>query len=658
MTPLRPEVVHVPYSTDPQSQHGRIIEAVRQRKKMSYDKMSDRHDAWAMAEEMHMAYVKPTENDKKREQLRKSGKPQFTTIEVPYSYAMLTAAHTYWTSVFLGRNPILQFQGMRGDSVMDERYVETVMDYQVQVGGWLVPLYIWLMDMGKYGLGVVGSYWAEDFVVNTVAEEVDVTYFGIPTGRRRVQKTIRKVPSYKGNRIYNIRPQDWFPDPRVSLANFQKGEFCGRRITDVGWHVVLRRAEDGMYYNVEEVKKRLDKRWTDYYNQGSTHLTLPDPMNSYYLPYKTDDERGAKEFVELFEMVIELVPAQWKLGKSTYPEKWVFTIANEEVVVSVRPLGELHGQFPYDAIEYEIEGYALAKRSMYDILQPLNDTFSWLVNTHMHNVRKAINDQLVVDPSRVVMKDLEDPNAGRLIRLKPAAYGQDPRTIVSQLQTVDVTKGHIQDAQMVADWMQRACGVFDNIMGAVNQGGRKTATEVRQSSTMGINRLKTACEYASAMGFTPLAMKALTSTQQHYDEEQYYRITGRQGLSPEKRLITAEDIAGQYLYVPVDGTLPTDRFAQAMMWKEMLGMFAKVPQLAQGIDMLGIVGFIAQLQGMKNFENFKIKVVPDQMAMNNVQAGNVIPLSEANRGGTGTNPDGTAAGLPQAGAVSGVGRAG
>ena len=654
---LRLDVVELRYGTPA---HDRIREAIRQRREMSRRHMGDRHRKWSEAEDTAQAYIKPTDGTLRRDLERKAGKPQYTTIEVPYSFAMLLTAHTYWTSVFLSRNPVFQYDGRHGESQDRTRALEAVIDYQLTVGEWLVPLYIWLMDMGKYGLGVVGNYWADEYAISSVTKEVPVTYLGleIPGKFRKVRETLR-VPGYSGNKLYNVRPQDWFPDPRVSVARFQEGEFCGRR-TEVGFNTVLRRAHSGMYFNIESVRQNLGK-WGMKRDDGgnSSQLIMPDAMETFYNSNGSkEDGKASKSFLDLFEMTIDLVPKDWELGASEYPEKWVFTLVNDEVVVGAQPQGLLHDRFSFDVLEYEVEGYALAKRSMLEVLDPLNKTLTWLFNSHMHNVRKTINDQLVVDPSRVVMKDLTDPGAGRLVRLKPEAYGTDAGLAVHQLQTTDITRSHMQDALIVIDMMQRLTGVVDNVMGQVNTGGRKTATEVRTSSSFGVNRLKTVCEYASAMGFAPLSLKLVSNTQQKYDGEKQFKIAGNLIRQKTPIQVTPETIKGAFDYVPIDGSMPIDRFAQASLWKELMMLFLKAPQLAASYDIPGIMGLVAQLSGVKNLDQYRIQVTPDQAVAGGVQAGNLIPLKGGmgdGAGSAGSTRDFTQ--IPQTGSISGVGRA-
>lgn len=666
MAKLRPEVIEIPFGTE---KHRMIIEAIRQRKLMSKFYMQNRYDQWAKMEERFRAYVNLTDNDIRRKSLKSQGKPQYITIDIPYSYAMLLTAHTYWTSVFLSRSPVLQYLARSGTNTNSEQAVEAILDYQVQTANMLMPLYLWFMDAGKYGMGVIGNGWYEEETVVTEIAEVPASYFGIPIpGKTKKVRQTKLIRGYSGNKSFNIRPQDFYPDPRVPVWRLQEGEFCGR-IIECGWNTVVKREQQGWYYNVEALRQNL-KTTRDYIRDpGSPQIILPAAMDTLY--YRGQPEDGAvdvtgknkKAFIETMEMTVELAPKDWGLGTSEYPEKWAFTVGNDAVILNAMPTGAAHGKFEFFPLEYEIEGYALSKRSMLEIVDPLNDVLSWLFNSHMYNVRKALNDQLVVDPSRITMKDLTDPTSGRIIRLKPEAYGTNPSESVHQLAVGDVTQQHLGNMEVVTSLMQRVLGVTENVMGMVNQGGRKTATEVRTSSTFGINRLKTNCEYMSAMGFTPWARVLLQNTQQRYDQQKQLRIAGRPMSGPQSMVVTPDDIAGEYDFVPIDGTMPVDRFALANLWKELAGAMMKIPPVAQQMDWMGIMGWIAQLGGLKNFDQFKLQVnvVPDQVAAAQARAGNVVPLNTGGQsGGTGTGGGGEsgATNVPGAPRVAGVGPTG
>jgi hypothetical protein len=604
--------------------HNKIRDAIVARKQLSQQRLAERRSAWAQQEDNYRLYVKTTDSDTTRATLKAQGKPQYVTIEVPYSYAMLLAAHTYLCSVFLSRNPVHQFMARHGQPEHATLGLEALIDYQIQVGQAMPKYFIWLHDMLKYGIGVVGTYWGEDFTQISEIVEEPVTFMGIAlSDKTRKVRKIKRARSYAGNRIYNIRPADWLPDPRVSMANFQEGEFCGR-IVEVGWNALLRGKDTGRYYNLDEAKKKA-KGLSTQRDRGGQSSTIPSAAQEF-LPSTLDTE-GIKGFYELTEMEVELVPREWKLGQSTMPEKWIFTLVNDECIIESRPCGEYHGKFNFDVLEYEIDGYNLSKRGLMEITKPLNDTLSWLINTHFFNVRKTLNDQMVVDPSRVVMRDLMDPNPGRLIRLRPEAYGSDPSTAIRQLQVVDVTRTHVQDATVIADFLQRITGATDNIMGMVNAGGRKTATEVRSSTTFGVNRLKTLAEYASAVGWGPHAQKLVQNTQQYYDEEQTYRVAGDMAPQVEPFIrVSPESIQGFWDFVPVDGTMPVDRYAMANLWKEILANVRNIPEVAQQYSVAGMFSWMARLAGLRNIEQFRVNVTTPDAITKGLQNGTLAPL--------------------------------
>lgn len=645
------------------NKHNRIREAIRDRVRQAEYAVQETSTEMSDAEEIMRAYQPATEADSRRKTKRKAGESEYTNLDIPYSYAVLLSWHTYITTVFLSRAPVLQFSGRHGEAEQQIQAVEAIMDYETQVGGHLVPFYIWFLDAGKYGVGVVGNYWDEEIIQVSEIVEEPVTYLGIPIGgKTRKKKRTKRTKGYTGNRVFNIRPQDFIFDSRVSVSNFQQGEFCGR-FADLGWNKIVMREDAGQYYNIEDLKtykSRVSSQRSGVIHRdtGSEQLRLPDAINNQNLPLW--DTMKTPSFSELMELHIELIPNDWGLGTSKYPEKWVFTLADDEVIIESQPYDALHGKFPYSVMEYEMEGYGLQKRGMLEVLKPLNNTIDWLVNTHFYNVRSVLNGQFIIDPSRVTVKDFKSEGGGRIVRLKPTAFGQPIASVFQQINTVDVTQNHMRDVAAMGDLIQRISGVTDNIMGMVNGGGRKTATEVRSSNLGGSNRLKTQAEYLSAMGFAPLIQMMLQNTQQKYDGEQMFKIAGDlMEDAGQFSQVTPEAISGFYDFIPVDGTLPVDRFAQVTMWTGLLGQMRAQPEIMQQYDMGGIFAWVAQLGGLKNIKRFRINVRPDEEILRDKQAGNLVGVKDgrgATGGAGGANPNST--GVPGAAQLPGLGPTG
>lgn len=615
----------IPFGSE---QHNKLLNAFRDRLRMGKAALQLRSQAWSANEDMLKAYLPASENDTLRAAARTGGKPQYTTLEVPYAYATMLTAHTYVTSVFLSRSPVLQVQGRHGEGQQSEMGMEALLDYQLQVGGALPPLYIWLLDPFRYGYGVLGHYWDKEVITTSNYVDEPVTFLGVPVGakKKKVLRTSEAV-GFEGNKHFNVRPQDFIFDPRVPLGRFQEGEFC-MRYDQISWNKVIERKIAGSYFNVEQIKTAPQQN-TDR-DLGSSRTILPETSYLDQTLYGVDGKNPSR--VNIHEFYFECIPSDWGLSNTSRPEKWVFTVANEGVIISAQPLGLLHGKYPFDVLEYEIGGYELFNRSLLEISKPLNDVLSWLFNSHFYNVRKTLNDQFIVDPSMVVMSDLEDPNPGRLVRLKPAAYGKDVNGFMRQFQTNDVTRQNLSDSEVVMQLAQRVNGVTDNIMGMVNTSGRKTATEVRSSTSFASNRLKTTVEWFSATGWAPWSQKLIQSTQQLYSAERKFRIVGDLATVGDKFLqVNPEMIQGFYDFVPVDGSLPVDRFAQANLWQQMLQGLGSMPQLAASYDMPRIFDFVARLAGLKNITQFRIQVVPNDVMMKKLQNGDSVPaITEGN----------------------------
>lgn len=578
-------------------QHKIILDQLTPRIKMSDRKNTDQHEKWRKAEERIIAYVPQNALDSKRSTRRDNGKPQYTTLQLPYTYALVMSAHTYLTSVFFARAPVHQFAGRHGEAEQQIQAVEALIDYQVGVGGALGPYYIWLYDGLKYGLGVTGEYWCK--------EEIQLSSITVDPQSGKKVLTTRRGIGFEGNKIYNVSPFDFLPDPRVPVGKFQSGEYCGAR-RRISWNDIIRRKAQGYYTNVEKLRTQVGT--SDPQQDSYSALNRPDSSPSGY-----GNIGKHPAIVEVYEVYIELIPSEWSLGESNFPEKWVFTITKDfSLVIGAEPYGHMHNKFPFNVLETEIEAYGLFNRGVPEIIEPLQDTMDWLVNSHFYNVRAVLNNLFIADPTKVVMKDLENGEPGGIIRLKPEAYGSDLRTFFQQIPMQDITQSHINDVGLIQAFGERALGVNDQIMGALAGGGRKTATEVRTSTGFGVNRLKTITEYISATSFSEHAQKLIANSQQFYTGEKKFRIVGSLGIEAGSKFVnvTPEDIMGQYDMVPVDGVLPVDRMAQANLWKEILLNVGRVPQIMMQYDIGRIFAWMASIAGLKNINQFKVQVLP------------------------------------------------
>lgn len=613
--------------------HATLVKEIKARESFSFQEISKRVPAWEKADKRYRMYEKKKAATTAEQQTNPK-EEDLAQIYISYDYALLLTAYTYVCSVFLSRDPVFQFMGRHGEDEMQVQAVETIMAYQMDAGRNKHPLYTWILDACRYGSGIVWVDWESRKRLITRFEDVPETVDGIAVeGKFKTQRTQERKTIYEGNRIFNVRPYDFRPDPRVPMSRVQDGEFCGF-FSEISKADLINGSRDGTYINVEEVLKKQFSTTSEGDNMWSQY-TDPDGREPAKFDSISQAKMGNDAFRNLLTMVIEIVPKEWGVDESTTPEKWIFTLCNNTTIIQARPLALDHCMFPCSVMEWEPDGYAFSARGLLEILDPLTRLLSWMFNTHVFNVRKAINNIIFADPSRIVMKDLEKAGGGGIVRLKPEAYGSSVTNSVHQLQVQDVTRQHMQEASTVMSLMQITGGVNENLMGEVPTK-RMTGTEARTSSSAAVIRLRTMCEYNSAQAWQPLSEMLLLNSQQYYTKAQKLRIAGdslQQEYQERFMEVTPELIAGTFDFIPVDGTMPIDRFAQANLYKEFLvGIQQMPPQVAQGFDTAKLFAFALRMAGIKNVDQFKVTVL---------QPGQVPPpgATEVDPAGMGGDPN-------------------
>lgn len=625
--------------------HKKLVGMLSSRLKLAHKAQLEKHGDWDKAEDTILAYVPESDLDAARRNKRESeGEPKYTTIKIPYTFALLMAYHTYLTSVFFARSPVHQFAGRHGETEDQVQALEALISYQTEVGEMLGPYYLWLYDAGKYGLGVVEEYWCEE----------ELQYAQIMQDpedeNKKVLVRVRRV-GYKGNKISNIHPRDFLPDPRVPVGRFQEGEFAFAR-KRLSWETIVRRKAQGYYMNTDRLKGKGTRDFASEVagsSQGSSQLDRPENNINLVLDDATEEKHPA--VVVAYEGCVTIIPSEWGLGDSDFPEKWMFTITGDlATIIGCQPHGAMHCRYPYGVLEQEVEAYGTWNRGLPDIIDPLQNTMDWLLNQHFFNVRAALNNQFIIDPSKIVVRDSEDGGPGFVYRLRPEAYGQDIRSFFYQVPVADVTRSHVTDVNTMLSVGERVTGINDQILGVLSGAGRKTATEVRTSTGFGVNRLKTTAEYMSNTGFSQHTSRILMNTQQYYDGTQKFRIAGNlitdmsQGAMQHFLEVTPEMIQGQYNFVPVDGTLPVDRLALANLWKELLLQMRTVPGLVAQYDLGRIFAHVANLAGIRNLQQFKLQIGSPESLQQQADQGNLVPLPGNNN----------ARGVPTAGVGGGA----
>lgn len=603
--------------------HATIASAIFERVDYALQKLAPLVTQYRANDELFNAYVdipEDEETDSQKKALNDDGRPEYRTVVIPYSYAMVMTLHTYLSTVFLSRNPVFQWQARDQASKSNEQAVESLIEYQLMAGKAKPILFNWIMDPLRSGVGIVNVSWKKE--VGTVAAIREL----IENGKTKKVLEASEVVTFEGNKLSNVRLIDAIVDPRYGFTSYQNGEFYGE-LSTVSSHVLTRGVRDGLFIEAN-VKKVLDQinTETEYSRRiGSTFAGMEKDLEAFkHITGRFGKKEKSFKAVDVIEFYWKLVPKDYGLGDIDSEVLYYILMSSCGTILAIRPLGAFHNMFPAAINTFDIDLYKYGSRAALEIFRPMEETLNYLLNQHFYNVRKHLNNNSIIDPSKLVLRDLYNRNPGGYIRLKPNAYGSNPSESIYQMQSTDITRAHLTDVRMMEEFAQRIGGVNDNIMGMVNPGGRKTAQEVRMSSSFSTNRIKTLGEWQSCTGWDTLASLMLKNSQQYLSQTSQVRIAGPSN-GPAFMDISPEAIAGMFDYVPVDGTMPLDRQATAQILQQMLPNIMQGP-MAQQYDIGGLFSYIARLAGAGAIERFKVQVLPDAQAMGMAQGAGMQPI--------------------------------
>lgn len=603
--------------------HALVLQYLKERIDASERAMSNFYDRWAVNEKRTQAYIELPKYEEMLKEMNEKGKaPKVVSITVPYTFATINTIVTYLIQTFCGRKPIFQVGSNKKEEVEGARNMELMLQWNADSTRLVKHLYQYFTDGELYGVQILRTKWTVKRRKRTVWTFGPTKFLGVSIpGTEKQRKSREEKTVFEGSEVVSQDPFMFFPDPRVPMADVNtRGEFVAWRSFE-GKHTLKIAEGDGQIKWVEAIPSIAPSSnvGNGLSARGIRAGGTPNPGQ------RPNSDADLKDFVQLDQGTFQIIPRDLKLGESTRPEIWIFSIGNYGQILQAEPLDADHGKHPVVVGEPYTMGYGFGNCGISDFLGPMQETISWFINSHIHNVRSALNNMFLVDPSMVEMGDLKNPEPGKLIRLKRAAFGRDVRTAVQQFQVQDITRAHVQDLAVIMRMGDSLSAVTDNIRGLQDSGSRRSATEARTSMEAAASRLASHAKLISAQSIVDLTEQMSINFQQNLSDEFFLEVVGSDGISAPIH-IRPQSVAGDFYYPVNDGTLPLDRVAMLDVWKEIFLGISQDQQLRQSFNLPNMFEWVAELGGAKNISRFRMDVQPDNGA---IQAGNGVPLGEA-----------------------------
>jgi hypothetical protein len=607
--------------------HTRLRTEIMSRAMASHSEMSKRYATWNKIDDTLTAYI-PLDTEEENLKDKDSRRP--VSIVVPLSYATLDTLLTYVVAAFFD-DPIFKYEGVGSEDITGAMLLERVVGVQMRRAKAGIQVHTMFRDAFTYGFGAVAPIWSRHHGFKTTKKEDGFLSSAAGFLSKGFTKEKERVLKFEGNELYNIDPYSFLPDVNVPIQDVQRGEYVGWLRRENRTEILDRERDNGTFFNGKYIKEI----------SGRSVLGIENSRRDKDGVREEGTRRSSTgQPVDVIYQYIDLIPAEWGVGRSDYPEKWLFALAGDQVIISAGPTNLDHDMFPVAVCAPDYDGYSATPISKLELVYGMQHLVDFLYNSHVANVRKAINDMFVVDPEMVNLNDLRNPAPGKLIRLRKKAWGRGVQNAVEQLKVLDITAGNIAESGIVGRMMDESTGATDAIKGLPRQGGeRVSATEFRDTRGSALSRLEKAARIAGMQSIHDLGYMVGSQTQQFMTKEQYVKIAGRYedelratfGVD-DRVMVSPYDLLIDYDVEVQDGSLPTSGDPQ--LWSSIFQITANDPELREVFDIVNIFKHTARLMGGKNIDQFVKKqginaqVMQDADVEEAARRGDVVPLRE------------------------------
>jgi hypothetical protein len=583
--------------------HDKLITQIVDYANSSRQVMSARYGAWNNTDEVLTGF-KWVDDDEKKTQDKDKRKP--VSIVFPYSYAILESLMSYMISAFF-QDPVFRYVGYSPDDIVGAILLEKVVALHCHKFRVLLNVHTMLRDAFVYGIGVVAPIWKES-------------------------------RNFGGNALLNIDPYKLLPDPNVPIHDFQDGEFIGWVDHESYNSLLMSERNNEDIFNVKYVKHIA--------GDSNSDLAVDNSARSTKTGLSTEGVTRpieASKTTHTISMYIRLIPEDWELGDSEYPELWYFKIAGDQIVIEARPAGFDHDKYPLAIAVPEYDGYSTCPVSRIEILSGLQHVLDFEFNSHIANVRKLINGSYVYDPWQINGDDLNDPEPGKMIRTRRPVWGKGLQDSIKQLEYKDYSANNMADASYIMQHMQKVSAMDEYQMGSLRSGGpeRLTKAEYQGTAQGAFGRLERLAQIIGMQAMRDVGELFAYHTQQMMDEEMFINVTGKwreqiiseygMDVQQDRLAVQPTDLDVRFDLLVHDGSIPGGNYSQ--VWEDLFKVIVEHPGLSQKFDMVRIFKHIARNNGAKDVEYFiktggqvNPELMSEEAVMKQKAMGNLMPI--------------------------------
>lgn len=589
--------------------HEELLGHCKKLVKISRKEMSSYYELWDKQDSTFRGEVCPDFEDRKQ-----AAKGNPTKMVVPNGFAQTM---TFVSFLFLMYKQNRRFYELVAvgdeDAGTKKEDSEVMLERDCRHNLWDNLVFQALLDTGKFGLGVVETDWSKETTqAFIVPEPLTVPGEGGATAQLAQPGAWQEFVKFEGNLVRNVSPYRFFPDTRLPLTHFQRGEFCA--VEEEYSMGELRQLEkDGVVAGVDFIEKLPNNMTATRGAETRWSLRNDDKARVRF------DANNDSATVLVTKVQIRLIPSKFKIkddepmGEQDFPILYDVWYANDNRLIRVEPCKNWHGEFRWSIGQFTPDMHQTVNMGLSELISELQSVISWYINSHITSVRRVIANRLIVDPKVIDTKSLD--GEGDIYMRKGMSVPLE--RAVGQLKVQDVTGGHMADADILAKIMEMVTGVNGNAMGQYNSG-RRSAQESRVVTAGAAGRMKMHGHLLWESLFGKVGKQMHANLRQSISVETFAMVVGQHfGVVDE-----ATDLMMRYIaykgtpvevisgadYFLFDSTLASEKGFMAQSLQEILSVVLSNPMAAMQLDLSAkaLLEEIQRLRGVGNVTAFAL----------------------------------------------------
>jgi len=341
-------------------------------------------------------------------------------------------------------------------------------------------------------------------------------------------------------------------------------------------------------------------------------------------------------------MFCRVIPRDLGLSESTVPQVWFFTIGADKILIRAKHVWTLHGGIPVVCSSPNARGHQFAPVSNLGINYGQQLTVDFYVKQETDYQDLVKSGAFILDNTMLEWGDWLQTGGGgpRIIRMKKRAMGKPIGEFYHQIRTENVTDQNYNKAQWILEMAREGGGLSEPGEAMPDHAGSQGIKAIEARS---ISRMARFAIIIDEQARSEMARQELCNAAQWMSSEVMVDILGSEdaiirqayGLPPDATglLLGHWDIEPDLDVVPLAafGADANDPAALAELMKTLMAASPEaVMEFAQSFRIPEIIAAGYRANGVTDIDSFRynLHTVPDQAVLQQVQAGNLVPMSQ------------------------------